>query len=586
MAKGRGLNSIANRFALLSAVLTGLLVAGHAALWTRSEGPDSAGAMLALSLGAIALPTAVTWLAARKLTAQIVALRKSTEALVAGDFQTPVEVDCACEVGGLADSFRKMVGRLNSNIVRMNVLAYTDPVTGLPNRAVLTHMLGHFTSAAQPGQGAVVFIDLDGFKKVNDTLGHAAGDAVLKSVSLRIVAGLGRRPDQIDTCTTPFGELCNRPPEDVVLVRFAGDEFVALLPGVVDEAELERLGAAIVREIGGPIDIDDNEVRIGASVGVARAPLDSADPKELLTFADLAMYAAKESGKNRTVLFDARLRDVAVEQSRLESDLREAIATEALTVEFQPRLCARTLDCAGFEALARWRHPVRGQIAPSRFVPVAEQAGLMPAIGARVLDLAIAQCRRWIDEGRDWRVSVNVSPLQFESPDFVAGVLALLKKHDVPASMIELEITESLIMSDFPAVSARMRQLQDVGLQISIDDFGIGFSNLSQLARLRFNMLKIDRSLAADIGVNQRSESIIKAIIDMAHALGHGAVAEGIETAEQYAFLASIGCDSVQGFLFGRPMSVAAIEGWLTERNRIGARALQAELSSRIAAAG
>jgi len=340
----------------------------------------------------------------------------------------------------------------------------------------------------------------------------------------------------------------------------------------------------VLRELAAPFDIDGNEVRIGASIGLARAPVDSADPQELLAFADLAMYAAKEGGRNRCVFFNPTLRELASENSRIEADLRQALADDALVLHFQPKLDARTLECVGFEALARWRHPELGWISPARFVPIAEQGGMMPALGGKVLEMAARQVCAWRAEGRKCRVSVNVSPIQFESPDFVADTLALLERCGAPPESIELEVTESLIMSDFAATRVRMRQLQSAGLSLSIDDFGIGFSNLSQLARLQFDTLKIDRSLVADIGVNPRSESIVRAIVDMAHALGHLTVAEGIETAQQFAFLREANCDRMQGFLFGRPMSAVDIDAWERDRARVGARRAQEALGARLAA--
>ncbi|MCC7123827.1 MAG: EAL domain-containing protein [Acidobacteria bacterium] len=572
MIKGTGLNSIPIRFALMTAVFAVLCISAQLYLWVHVGYDAAPRPLIVLVLGAaITVPTSITYLAARKLTTQIRAMWRSTEAIADGDFNRPVDVDCACEVGGLADSFRRMVGRLNSNILRMNMLAYSDTVTGLPNRVVITHVLRHFTSTERPGHGALLFIDLDGFKTVNDTLGHRVGDEVLRQASRRIIhRGLDRTIDQLDTCTTPFGELCHRPPEDIVFVRFAGDEFVALLPNVTDRQTLETRATAILESLEEPFTVEGHEIRIGASIGIVRAPDDSADSTELLNFADLAMYAAKQAGKGRRTFFSPELHAVAVERAGLEADLRRALEHEDLTLHYQPKLDSRTLDCAGFEALARWDHPTRGPIEPATFVPIAEQAGLMPALGAHVMRLAVRQCRAWLDAGVRRSVAINVSPAQFQNPHLVAEILAVLRDHGVPAEMIELEITESMIMSDFTSTKDRMEKLQAAGILISVDDFGIGFSNLSQIARLPFNTLKIDRSLVADIGINAKSESIVKAIVGMAHALGHQTIAEGIETPVQHHFLQQIGCDRLQGFMFGRPMPAADIDAWERERRRRG----------------
>lgn len=579
--KGKGLNSIPIRFALMSGMLAILCVAVQLYLWV-GIGIDAASIALivAISVLAILVPTTVTFLAANKLTNYIRALRRSTDAIVAGSLDSPVDVDCACEVGGLADSFRKMVGRLNANIVRMNVLAYTDPVTNLPNRAVVMHMLGHMTAPSNAGKGALLFIDLDGFKKVNDTLSHEAGDEMLRQASLRIIRqGLKRAPEQLDACTTPFGELCDRAPTDIVFARFAGDEFVALLPGITDTDALSKKAHAVLKALETPFDIGGNIVTVSASIGIARTPVDSTDPAELLNFADLAMYAAKQAGRSRFVFFDPSLRDTAIERNEIEADLRLALRTDELTLHYQPKLDTRTLECVGVEALLRWHHPRRGDISPEIFIPVAEQAGLMPALGASILRMAAQQSRIWLDAGVRRKVAINVSPAQFERPNLVSEVLAALVEYRVDPDLIELEVTESMAMSDFAVTKRRMDQLQQAGIKIAIDDFGIGFSNLQQLTRLPFDALKIDRSLIADIGKNPKSEAIIKAIVGMAHTLGHKTIAEGIETSRQHAFLQRIGCDKVQGFLFGYPMSAAALDAWEQERAR-GAEPQQEDKST------
>jgi two-component system CheB/CheR fusion protein len=275
------------------------------------------------------------------------------------------------------------------------------------------------------------------------------------------------------------------------------------------------------------------------------------------------MYAAKEAGKNCYKFFDHSLRDLAIERSRIEEDLRIAIAEEALTLQFQPKVDVGTMEVRGVEALVRWHHPVRGNIPPDDFIGIAEQRGLMPELGNCVMNMAVKQARKWLDEGRPTRIAVNVSAAQFERAQLVPEILSALERHKVDPALIEIEITETMVMSDFARTHERMQRLREVGVRISIDDFGTGFSNLSQLARLPFSILKIDRSLIADIGQNPKSEAIIKAIVSMAHALGHEVIAEGIEQVEQYAFLRRLGCDQAQGFLFGTPMLASEFPGWV-----------------------
>lgn len=565
MGKGRGVNSIPVRFGMMTAVMAAIGVAGWRILIALAPEQALGAGGDVLSLVSVGAPTAATFWAATKLTAQINTLRKSAEAVVAGDFDRPVEVDCACEVGGLAESFRKMVGRLNANIVRMNVLAYVDPVTGLPNRAVVQHMLKRMVGAG-PG-GAVMLIDLDGFKRVNDTHGHAAGDELLRQASLRVIReGLKREPDQLDACSNPFGELCDRPPEDIVFARFAGDEFVALIPGEQDEAVLKGTAEAILTTLRRPFDVHGQEVKIGASIGLARAPRDSDDAQEILTFADMAMYVAKDAGRGRLASFDPKVRGMALERAALEKDLREALDANALDLVFQPKIDARTLDCLGVEALARWTHPARGNVAPGVFIPIAEQCGLMHALGALVMRKAAAQARLWLDAGRRVDIAVNVSPAQFEAADFTQSTLETCSAAGVTPSVFEIEITESMAMADIAATTRRVEALRAQGMRISIDDFGIGYSNLSHLSRLPIDDIKIDRSLVIGIGVSDRRESILRALVEMAHALGDRVIAEGVETQAQFEFLRSIGCDCVQGYLFARPMSAGTLEHWFAER--------------------
>ncbi len=566
VTKGQGLNSIPVRFALMAAASSAVCILVLTQVLLPQRDSWSSVAFAAALVLTVAVPATITYAAASKLTAAIRALRSSTEAIVQGDFNRPVDVDCACEVGGLADSFRAMIERLNSNILRMNVLAFTDPVTRLPNRAVISHVLAMVKARQAEGgcSGALLFIDLDGFKRINDTLGHEAGDELLRRVSERIITeGFGMTLEEIDGCTTSFGELRNTCPDRPVFARFAGDEFVALLPGEDDPAVLTARAGRIVAALEAPFRILGNEVHVGASIGVARLPADTDDAAQLLSYADIAMYAAKEAGRNQMRFFDASLKALVMDRTRIEAELRHAIQRDELSLHFQPKLDCRTLDVAGVEALVRWTHPVDGAIAPGRFIPVAEQSGQMAELGSAILRMAVRQMRAWQEAGRPLRVSVNVSAVQLEQPGLVAEVLGILHEHGVEPHWLELEITETMAMSTSAATRARIDQLRAAGVNISVDDFGTGYSNLSQLARLPFDVLKMDRSLLEGIGTNPKAEAILQATVRMAHALGHRVVGEGIETAAQLAFLRRIDCDLLQGFLLARPMSAPALDVWL-----------------------
>lgn len=553
-AKGRGLNSIPVRFCLMSGGMSGLAVTGLM-LGVKTE-LSSVWLGLAIT-SAIIFPALVTLFAARKLTAQIMSLRDSTEALVSGDYDVAVDVDCACEVGGLADSFKKMVERLNSNIFRMNVLAYADAVTGLPNRAVIFHLLNRLTEKPGGVSTAVLFIDLDGFKRVNDMHGHEVGDNLLRAVSMRIASALDRSIENLSTCMTPMGELCDEPPSDIVLARVSGDEFVALFPAGVGEADV--LAANILDRLEEPFEVDGATLHIGASIGLARYPDDADTPQEILNIADLAMYEAKRNGRGRVVATNTALRAQWQDRRDVERDLRQAIENDEITLAYQPRFATTDMTCVAVEALARWDHPTRGAISPGVFVPIAEQVGLVPLLGAAVFERAVRQCRTWQDQGLSISVSVNVSTAEFAAPDLVSRLVSVVKRYDVEPSSIELEITETMAMGDFEATQEQMIYLRNAGFRIAIDDFGSGYSNLSQLSRLPYTSVKLDRSLILDISRPDIGLKILRAATGMAKALGQSTIAEGIETQEQFEAIKLLGCDEVQGFLLAHPTSPGAI---------------------------
>ncbi|WP_394726843.1 EAL domain-containing protein [Altererythrobacter sp. GH1-8] len=579
--KGKGLNSIPIRFAVMSLVMTSLSIGvAHQFVLTGHAHPTLISAttcVLMLSL----VPSLVTFLAATKLANMIRALHESTQAVVDGDLNRPLDVDCDCEVGGLADSFRAMISRLNHNILRMNVLAYTDPVTQLPNRAVITHALS--TMADAKCDAALMFIDLDGFKQVNDTLGHEAGDELLRAVSDRIIErGFDTTRDEIDSCTTTFGELCTACPSGLVFARFAGDEFVALIPDNLDRLALQNRAQQIIAALEDAFFVNGTEVTLSASIGIARSPYDTSDHEELLSFADLAMYAAKKAGKGRPQFFNGRLREIVIEEARVEAELRNAIEQEEILLHFQPKVSAIDHSIAGVEALARWQHPERGLLLPSEFIDIAEQRGLMPNLGNCVLHLAAKQARLWMEQDTAMPVSVNFSAAQFDRQQLVPEVLSVLDFHRVDPNLIEVEITESMVMADFADTRYRLRRLQEAGIKVAIDDFGTGFSNLSQLAELPCDVLKIDRSLTAGIGANTKSEAIITAIVSMAGALGHQVVAEGIETLEQMQFLSGIGCQVLQGNMIGQAMSLEELDSWIGNRSTSPVQTAMEELNLRL----
>lgn len=566
--KGQGLNSIPVRFGLMAVVMGALAIASL--LFAVRAGLSNGWLGLAIAI-AILLPGIVTVLAARKLTEQIRSLRLSTEALVSGDFNSVVDVDCACEVGGLADSFRKMVRRLNSNILRMNILAYTDGVTGLPNRAVVFHLLSQLTKEPGLHTTTVLFIDLDGFKRVNDLHGHEAGDDLLRGVSLRIALALDRSLEELETCTSPTGELCDEVPNDTILARVSGDEFVVLLPA--GSGDGETLASAILQKLEEPFEISGATVHIGASIGLAHYPEDAGSPEELLNLADLAMYEAKRNGRGRIVATSPVLRAKWQDRRDVERDLRRALENDEIFLAYQPRFATADMSCVAVEALARWHHPVRGDISPSVFVPIAEQAGLIPILGSVVFEKAVQQCRKWQEQGLDLGVSVNVSPAEFASPDLVSRLMTVLQRYEVDATQIEIEITETMAMDDFETTQEQMIALRSADFRIAIDDFGTGYSNLSQLSRLPYTSMKLDRSLILDSSRGEVGLKILQAVTTMAKALGQTIIAEGVETQAQFEVTKTLGCEEVQGFFLARPITPDAVPKLVSQsRTKISCR--------------
>ena len=559
--KGKGINSAPTRFGLLSLGLGVMCGLGQALIWQEEvlEHMPLIVALLAFVL-IVLIQAAVTYFAARQMARNIKALQDSTEALAAGNLDAPINVECSCEVGTLADSFRHLVGQLNANLRRKNMIAHSDALTGLPNRAVLTHLLECLAAADM--QGSVMFIDLQGFKKVNDAFGYRAGDQLLRDVGRRLArVGFAREINQLEWGVSNFGEFERRPPADLTLARFAADQFVVLLPGVVDVDHCERHAKGVLQALTLPFDIAGTEFTLSAHLGIARVPIDSRDPSEILYFADLAMVAAKTERKPWR-FFCSALSDGAIDRSRLESELRQALDHGDIKLHYQPQVDIRTGRLCGVEALARWPHRLRGMISPAVFIPIAEQAGLMAALGDHVLRSAVQQCAAWQRAGQPRRVAINISAAQFDDPHFVRDALATIADYGVDPHLIEFEITESMAMSDLPTAQQNLIFLREAGVQIAVDDFGTGFSNLSQLARLPFTTLKVDRSLIEGIGCSPKGEVLVKTIVSMAEGLGYTIVAEGVETADQRAWLESHGCYVHQGFLFAQPMPADQIDQW------------------------
>ncbi|MGJ3262704.1 MAG: bifunctional diguanylate cyclase/phosphodiesterase [Salinarimonas sp.] len=426
---------------------------------------------------------------------------------------------------------------------RAERMARHDGLTDLPNRAHFRERLDEALDvAAKTGESvALVCLDLDRFKAVNDTLGHPVGDALLKAVAGRL-AGQVRASD--------------------VLARLGGDEFAVLQIGAEQPEAARALAQRLSQAFATPVSVAGRDLSVGLSIGVAIAPHDGADADQLFKSADLALYRAKGEGRSTVRFFEPAMDASERERQELEIDLREAIARQELDLHFQPALDLASGAVAGFEALARWTHPVRGPIPPDRFVPLAEQSKLITGLGDFVLRRACAVAASW---PAPTRVAVNVSPAQFDSDDLVAKVADALDRAGLPASRLELEITETVLIGDDVAVVRQLQALRDLGVRIALDDFGTGYSSLSYLRRFAFDRIKIDRSFIRDMH-DPDTAAIVRAIVGLGARLGIAITAEGIETEAQLARVKAEGCAEAQGWLIGRPGSADAARARLAQR--------------------
>ena len=434
---------------------------------------------------------------------------------------------------------------VTAQIKAEKALAYQvlhDPVTGLANRAALMDRLSQALAGLerQPGRLAVLYVDLDHFKKINDSFGHEAGDQVLAEVGRRLSL-LSRKADTV--------------------ARLGGDEFVVLCGNLRDDDDVGLIGDRIVHGVRAPYIEDGRDLSITCSVGivVTRDPL--AKPDHLIRDADGVMYEAKEAGRNRYRAFDSAQR-IGTLASRLQSELSRAIEGAELFVLYQPLFSLEDRSLIGVEALVRWRHPERGVVAPDDFIPFAEQHGLIARIDSFVLNEACRQLAEWTSREywpSDFTMAVNVSGAELSDPEFAGHVAEVIGRNGIQAARLCLEMTESALVDEWGDVQETLSALSRLGVRLALDDFGTGYSTLAHLQRLKVDILKIDRSFVAQIGRSPRDREIVAAVTAMSHALGITVVGEGIETSHQLDTLAGLDCDQGQGFLFARPLSPEAV---------------------------
>jgi len=430
----------------------------------------------------------------------------------------------------------------------INFQAYHDLLTRLPNRALFTDRLSLAITQAERSKQklAVMFLDLDRFKVINDTLGHAMGDILLQMVTQRLEHCL-RRGD--------------------TLSRFGGDEFTLLLPAINNSNDARRIAKKLIDALKAPFQLGEHEVFIGVSIGISLYPEAGLSLDQLIQNADTAMYHVKARGKDGYRFYSESMSIDTANRLSLERDLRQALEHNELRVYYQPQVCAKSGRIVGLEALVRWQHPGLGLLYPKDFLPLAEETKLIVALSEQVLAQACRQVKGWILDGnRDLRLAVNLSPLQIEHPRFVENLIRQLKNEEFPASHLEIEITENVIMSDLEQISQKLRKLADHGVRIAIDDFGTGYSSLNYLHQLPIHTLKVDQSFVRGIGNKEDDACIVNAIVAMAHGLKLNIIAEGVETDAQLAHLRGLGCQQVQGFLYGPAQLPEAISRILDDQ--------------------
>lgn len=488
----------------------------------------------------ILLVLGLSWKVARSVTEPLKQLDEATR-LIGEGREISLSVGTDDEIGRLAQSFNRMVAAIEEREREIIHVGLHDGLTGLPNRKLFAEQLANILSRRRSDEKVMMaYVDLDDFKMVNDTLGHPAGDALLRMVADHLREDL----------------------PDALIARLGGDEFAVVIDGITGGQSLGNIADALQRSFDRPLQINGQTPAFGASIGIAMAPSDGVDGVSLMRNADLALYRAKHEGKATYHFFEPALDEAARQRRQLELDLRTAIKEGGFELDYQPLYSLAEQRLTGFEALIRWNHPTRGRISPAEFVPLAEETGLIIPIGEWVLREACHQASRWPS---DVSVAVNVSPKQFTASGIASTITSALSASGLPPRRLELEITESIFIADIDTTLATLHSLRNLGVRIALDDFGTGYSSLSYLRSFPFDKVKIDKSFVEDLGTSTNGHAVIRAITTLASALGMETLAEGVEDIAQFEVLEREGCQHIQGYLFSRPVAGDAVAGLLRD---------------------
>jgi diguanylate cyclase (GGDEF)-like protein len=514
-----------------------------------------------ITLAAILVTTALLFGFFRKvLVKPIRKLSIAAREMGRGQVLVPIDVDARDEIGDLARTFREMGKNLNYYHEQVNFVANHDSLTGLPNRLMFKEYLSlSATQARRNSQGmSILFMDLDNFKRVNDTLGHQIGDKLLEAIADR----LSQQLREMDVLSRPVEEDAT-----TMIARLAGDEFIILLPGTAGPEESEKVARRIIDSLVEPFVIYKQEIHISGSIGIALYPTDGTTADELLKNADIAMYHAKNLGRNNFQYYSSELNKALVEKLEIESRLRRAVENNELELHYQPQMDLASGRICGVESLLRWHDPELGQVPPDKFVAVAEEFGLIVQISEWVIYEACRQARQWLDiYPEPVTMSINISAVHFNGYNLESVIAEALQATDLDPKYLELELTETSILEDPRQAISMLNRFKEMGLHVSLDDFGTGYSSLSYLMKLPLDKLKIDQSFIRELGQSASGTSIVSAIIAMAHSLGLSVIAEGVEEESHVELLREMKCDILQGYHIARPMPARKVENMIEYR--------------------